>query len=366
MTFPKTKGALLAVFALMSVETETAKAQVGADIESPAADLAAGAWLLYQHKFMTPDGRIIDNKAGDISHSEGQGYGMLMAVLANDKRAFDLMWKWTRVNLMIRDDGLMAWRWDARENPHVKDTNNASDGDLLVSWALLRASQKWKQPDYSKAALQMAQTISKLATAETAFGKVLMPAIYGFKAGEQPDGPVVNLSYWVFPALEELAQASRAFPGRALVKTGLSLVRDARFGPAQLPADWIGLSASSPKPAQGFTPQFGYESIRIPLYLAWYSTDHPDLLETFSRQWKRSAGTKGLAVIELTTATATAAMPDPGYRAVANLVECSLGRPVNIEEVSNFSPTDYYPSTLHVLSLMAIAERYPTCLTGSL
>ncbi|TWF59021.1 glycosyl hydrolase family 8 [Neorhizobium alkalisoli] len=366
MTLRKTISGLLAVLGLMTGSVEAVRAQAGADIESPAADLAAGAWMLYQHKFLTQEGRIIDNKAGDISHSEGQGYGMLMAVLANDRRAFDLIWNWTRANLVVRDDGLMAWRWDGSKNPHVKDKNNATDGDLLVAWALLRASQKWKQPEYGKVAAQMAQTISKRATAETAFGKVLMPGIYGFNAGEQPDGPVVNLSYWVFPALSELAQASKGFPGKTLVKSGLSLLREGRVGPAKLPPDWIGLAASEPKPAQGFPAQFGYEAIRIPLYLAWYSPDYPDLLETFSKQWKRSAGTKGLAVIELTTATATSPMPDPGYRAVAHLVECSLGRSVNIEEISNFKPTDYYPSTLHVLSLMAIAERYPTCLTGSL
>ena len=40
-----------------------------------------------------------------------------------------------------------------------------------------------------------------------------------------------------------------------------------------------------------------------------------------------------------------------------------LGRRPDVALLSDFSSQDYYPATLHVLSLMAIAERYPTCLT---
>jgi len=40
-----------------------------------------------------------------ISHSEGQGYGMLLAVAADDRPTFDLLWGWTRAQLMLRNDG---------------------------------------------------------------------------------------------------------------------------------------------------------------------------------------------------------------------------------------------------------------------
>ncbi|MCY1669035.1 glycosyl hydrolase family 8 [Rhizobium sp. SL86] len=332
--------------------------------DNPAADLASGAWELYRHKFVTGEGRVIDNKAGDISHSESQGYGMLMAVIANDRRSFESIWKWTRANLMTRDDALASWRWDGSQKPHVKDKNNATDGDLLIAWALLRASKLWGRADYKKLALQIAQAITAKATLDTAYGKMLMPGVHGFKANDQPDGPIVNLSYWVFPALNDLGLTSEAFPARPLLRSGLSLMREARFGPAQLPPDWISLSQREPRPAKGYPSQFGYDAIRVPLYLAWYSAEYPELLEVFARQWRKTPA-NGLAVVELATATQTSFLTDAGYKAVAEVVECSLGRPLNVDAISNFTPTDYYPSTLHVLSLMVIAERYPTCLTGS-
>jgi endoglucanase len=363
MMFLKKLAAPLATVALCLV-AHAASAQP-VSVDNPAADLASGAWELYRHKFVTDEGRVIDNKAGDISHSESQGYGMLMAVIANDRRSFDAIWKWTRANLMLRDDALAAWRWDGSQRPHVKDKNNATDGDLLIAWALLRASKLWGRADYRKLALQITQAISIKATLDTSYGKMLMPGAQGFEMKDQPDGPVVNLSYWVFPALNELGLASDAFPARSLLRSGLSLMREARFGPAQLPPDWISLSDREPRPAKGYPSQFGYDAIRVPLYLAWYSADYPDLMEVFARQWRKTPA-KGLAVVELATATQTSFMTDAGYKAVAEVVNCSLGMPVNIEAISNFTPTDYYPSTLHVLSLMVIAERYPTCLTGSL
>ena len=39
---------------------------------------------------------------------------------------------------------------------------------------------------------------------DAAFGPLLLPAISGFAAEDRKDGPVLNLSYWVFPAFSRL------------------------------------------------------------------------------------------------------------------------------------------------------------------
>jgi Endoglucanase Y len=52
-------------------------------------------------------GRVIDTGNGDVSHSEGQGYGMLFAIAADDKATFDALWQWTKSTLM-RKDGLLV------------------------------------------------------------------------------------------------------------------------------------------------------------------------------------------------------------------------------------------------------------------
>ena len=61
---------------------------------------------------------------------------LLLAIAANDRATFDKIWGWTRANLMVRDDQLLAWRWDPAHRPAVADINDASDGDILVAWAL--------------------------------------------------------------------------------------------------------------------------------------------------------------------------------------------------------------------------------------
>ena len=55
-------------------------------------------------------------------------------------------------------------------------------------------------------------------------------------------------------------------------------------------------------------------------------------------------------------------LADPGYRILAASIACALdGTPVP-EELRTFQPTAYYPSTLHLLSLAMLAERYPRCM----
>ena len=85
---------------------------------------------------------MVDTANGGVSHSEGQGYGMLLAQSYGDRQQFDQLWAWTkRGNLQIRKDRLLAWRWrpsGSGDAGAVDDMNNASDGDVLVAWALLQ------------------------------------------------------------------------------------------------------------------------------------------------------------------------------------------------------------------------------------
>jgi endoglucanase len=42
---------------------------------------------------------------------------------------------WTERTLLRGDVALFAWRYDPRAPNPVADTNNASDGDMLIAWA---------------------------------------------------------------------------------------------------------------------------------------------------------------------------------------------------------------------------------------
>ena len=51
--------------------------------------LEADLWAAYAKRFVTDEGRVIDRENGNASHTEGQGYGMLLAEAAGDRARFD-------------------------------------------------------------------------------------------------------------------------------------------------------------------------------------------------------------------------------------------------------------------------------------
>jgi endoglucanase len=319
------------------------------------------AWSLYRDRFVQADGRVTDTRNGAISHSESQGYGLLIAVHVGDASSFARIWSWTERNLYIRGDHLAAWKWDPATDPHVVDRNNATDGDLLIAWALAQAAEKWGNTDYRAQASAIATAIADKAIVKTTTGTYLLPGVQGFSDRQQPDGPVVNLSYWVFPAIRDLGALVPSFPAKAMLNTGLSLISRAKFGKAELPAEWTSVKDAEYRPAASYPAQFSYNAIRVPLYLAWFSRDYPQLLGRFQRQWSDS---RGLGVIDLHSGRMVERMSDPGYAAIRNLVDCSLGNQAAALRAGSFTATDYYPSTLFLLSLMAASDMYPECNPG--
>ncbi|MEF2554077.1 glycosyl hydrolase family 8 [Aurantimonas sp. A2-1-M11] len=335
-------------------------ASAAADIHQvQPADYVVGSWQLYRSIYMSADGRIIDRENGSISHSEGQGYGMLIAVAAGDRQSFDTLWNWTERELLVRDDSLAAWKWDPAANPHVPDMNNATDGDLLIAWALLRAWKVWGVKDHLREARDIVEDVVRLTIADSRYGKVLLPGVEGFTSENSGDGPVVNMSYWVFPAIAELEQSMPELKALDLRSSGMKLLHAIKATPEGIPSDWTGLAGEAPRPAEAFPPTFGYNAVRIPLYIAWETSDEPALLRSLQRPWTTSES--GLAVLDVTADTPVEPMVSPGYDAINDVVSCSLGDAEPVDRAKAFEPSTYYSSTLHILSLMALSERYAKC-----
>jgi endoglucanase len=314
----------------------------------------------WRDRFMTTEGRIVDDANNNISHSEGQGYGLLLAVLAQDRAAFASIWGFTKREFLLRDDGLAVWRWDPGSTPHVADVNNASDGDVLIAYSLALAGERWNAPELTAAARDLATAIGRVLVKQTGDRTVLMPAAKGFGSDDRPDGPVVNLSYWIFEALPVLARLAPETDWRALGDSGRELVLAARFGPARLPANWISIHSAAPAPALGFDQLFGYDAIRIPLYLIRAGLGDRSLLEPFARMGAAPSETP--AVVNLADGHAANALGDPGYRMIAATVACALERKPIPVSLRTSAPTNYYPSALHLLALAAVAQNYPECL----
>ena len=106
------------------------------------AQQAAAVWQAWKGAYLQPSGRVVDGLQQNASHSEGQGYGAVLAVEFADQEALTRILDWTEANLALRGDSLLAWRYLPDASNPVPDLNNASDGDLFYAWALVRAAAR--------------------------------------------------------------------------------------------------------------------------------------------------------------------------------------------------------------------------------
>ncbi len=322
-------------------------------------------WVDYKARFLDESGRIIDTGNDRISHSEGQGYGMLLAVAAADHAAFQAIWSWTNTHLFVRKDRLAAWKWTGSA-AQAFDSNNASDGDILIAWALAEAADFWDDPVYFSEGRAITQDIVGRSLSSAAYGAILAPSTRGFSASERSDGPVVNLSYWIFPAFSRLAQFEPDYDWLGLTQAGLALLDKARFGSSQLPPDWLSLGLQPVAPAEGFSARFGYDAVRIPLYMFWANAANAERAGFFAKAWPANSQPSLVNFNTKPDGKLSVALKEPGYRAVAALARCAA---LNIPYPDDFyhftNNQNYYPATLHLLSLVAARTRGGACLSYS-
>ena len=323
----------------------------------PAA-MTDNGWQQYRSQFVSADGAVRDTGNKNISHSEGQGYAMLMAVAWGDEESFRTIWQWTRAHLQVRDDYLFAWSWSPESG--VKDKNNATDGDILIAWALYRAGRVWKNDEYTALARNIVADIRRLLVQKKGTNTILLPGADGFNTEETTQ---LNLAYWVYPALEEIATATADPVWRELIATGKRLTADVAQGSWALPPDWVDIpNGKKPVIAANRQPRFGYEAVRIPLYLVWAGDYDESVVGNSSRFWETTSKTGLLpAWVDLLNGTRAEYPAPAGFRAVWELTEKALGTantagPVMI--MADLNGQDYYSASLTLLSRMALQERF--------
>ena len=353
--FPKK----LIVSICILIVTATSHAQIPSS-PIPDAD-AVKLWEQYKSTFLQPDGRVVDLRQNGISHSESQGYGLLNSVLYDDKKTFETVWQWTRNNLQARKDNLLPWAWGKRNNGQweIIDYNNATDGDILVAYALIKGSIKWQNSDYRNEGLKIIVGMRKHLPAKWKDKTYLLPAYYGF---QRDDRLILNPSYLIVSAYRSFAEVDDGIFWRKIYNDSFDLIHKSSFGKFKLPPDWISLTSAGVSIWDEKNPFFGYEAIRTILYLAWEKNPRfPEgifeMLKIFEKQ--------GYLPLYVDLQKNTVSLDDApaGFYAVYALAAQKSGLKAvsrnllnRAFEKANYENNDYYSMTLFLLSLRAMEK----------
>jgi endoglucanase len=316
---------------------------------------SAADWKTYQQTFISADGRVVDFLQNSISHSEGQGYGLILALMNDDRAAFDRIFRWTTDNLQVRRDSLFAWSWGRRPNGgwNIIDYNNASDGDILIAYALLKAADRWGHSPFREAAQRIVRDIRTYLAVTAHEFQLIAPAYFGFN---EPAGNTFNIGYLVLPAFAEFAKADEDAFWQRTLRDSRRLLEKAAFSRLKLPADWVAVEKGQVRIAAARSPFFGYEAIRAPLYLAWHGNS--DQLSAFADylQFVEHAGYLPNRV-NLVDGTVAVEEAPAGFYAVMGLCARRSGREdlaqklfQNATSKIDHEPKDYYSNTLFLLA----------------
>ena len=355
------EGSMMKVAAQGIKEPNPVRQIIDQDMSQPL--ITHQEWENWKDLFLLDNGRVIDDQNGSISHSEGQGYGLLLAFYAADKPTFDLIWSFTRTQMLLRNDGLIAWKWDPASTPNIADINNATDGDILVAYALIAAGRVWSRSDFFDAGINLINAVQVYATVSFGGDIFLLPGVDGFQATDRDDGPVINPSYWVFEALDLFSSIQTALNNNAgadfwrqVSHSGIKLMENLKLGQNEVPAEWVSLKAGYGF-ATGLPETFGYNAIRIPLYMIRAGILNEPVLRRMQVAME-SGGQGAVSIQDLRTNRVVERLTDPGYAILPALISCALDGTKIPAKLLIFEPTSYFPSTLHLLSL-AHARKNP-------
>ena len=309
--------------------------------------LADTAWDSYKSRFLMPDGRIVDTGNKNVSHTEGQGFAMMMAVANDDRDSFDKMWDWTRKTLKNPETGLFYWRYNPIEAQPITDKNNAVDGDTFIAWALLKAGNKWQNPDYLKESDAITKALVAHNVVRFAGLQVMLPGAKGFNLNSYVN---LNPSYFIFPAWQDFANRSHLTVWKDLISDGQKLLGKMHFGNPQLPSDWVSLySDGRTVPAKEWPVRFSYDAIRVPLYVYWFNHSSPEL-QAYKTWWGRYSRAQTPAWVNVATGETAPYMMEGGLLAVRDLVL----QPANVAVPQITAQEDYYSASLKMLVALSV------------
>ncbi len=162
-------------------------------------------YATFVRRFVALDGRVVDTYNGGVSHSEGQGWGLLMAVSFNDPATFDRIHGWTRRHLRRPTDSSMPGASSPRRRPRstISTMRPTATSTSPVRWRerVGYGGAPTSRPKQSRSG----KTSSACWSGGVGQRIVLLPGAYGF---DRDGGIIVNPSYYAFSMMHEVAQVA--------------------------------------------------------------------------------------------------------------------------------------------------------------
>lgn len=242
----------------------------------------AHTYNIYKKNFMTKDGRIVDYDKEGITTSEGQSYMMLRSLIMEDKKTFDLTYKWTKNNLQ-REDYLFAWLWGKKGLKYeIIDENSASDADIDIAFALYLAYEKWQDEKYLKDAKLITNVIWKKETKKIGNYILLTP---GAKQSTE-DKNEINPSYFSPYQFKIFQKYDTKHKWELLVDSSYYYLNKLSFETETgLPPNWFYIQDGQIVLEDSEKSDFSYDAIRVFLriYLDYKYTKDPRALSVLER-----------------------------------------------------------------------------------
>ena len=91
-----------------------------------------------------PDMAYMFDVASNDVRTEGQSYGMMIAVQMDKKEEFDRIWKWTKTYMQHQDDPAKGYfAWHCKTDGSQLAWNSAADGEEWFAMTLFFAAARW-------------------------------------------------------------------------------------------------------------------------------------------------------------------------------------------------------------------------------
>lgn len=327
------------------------------------------AWQRFKLLYLSEDGRVIDaSTEAHITTSEGQSYGMFFALVGNDRKAFDLMLRWTNDNLSDGklDKVLPAWKWGRADdgNWRVLDRNAASDADLWMAYSLGEAARLWNDPRYASMGAEIARNILRQEVATVpGLGTVLMPGPQGFIS---EDGWRLNPSYLTLSLIHGVARQTKEPLWNEIAKSSEQIILGA--APKGFAGDWIEFTRGGFLPDRRSRGVGSYDAIRVYLWTGMLPASDPsrDKLVNALKPMLETVAKRGTPVESVDIQTLEmSGEGSPGFSAAllpmlanARMTAALQAQRLRAAEGSLQNNQSYYSDALTLFGLGWLEQRY--------